>query len=125
MIFGSRLKTHGNHARSQTKSYCPDCASPDRPNRSHSAARPAVDEQTISAFQGVRSAVLVEAATASQALAAAEARDSVSYEMRVGMKPQLDLLDAEREATAAAVNEISAQSDRIVTAYRLLALLGR
>ena len=73
----------------------------------------------------MRSAVLVEAATASQALAAAEARDSVSYEMRVGMKPQLDLLDAEREATAAAVNEVSAQSDRIVAAYRLLALLGR
>jgi len=41
------------------------------------------------------------------------------------MKPQLDLLDAEREATAAAVNEAKAQSDRIVAAYRLLALLGR
>ncbi|HEY9090198.1 TolC family outer membrane protein [Parasphingorhabdus sp.] len=89
------------------------------------AARSAVDEQTISAFQGVRSAVLVEAAAASQAAAAAQARDSVRHEVRVGMKPQLDLLDAEREATAAAVNEVSAQSDRIVAAYRLLALLGR
>ena len=89
------------------------------------AARAAVDEQTISAFQGVRSAALVETAAGRQALAAAQARDSVRHEVRVGMKPQLDLLDAEREATAAAVNEAKAQSDRIVAAYRLLALFGR
>ncbi len=89
------------------------------------AARSAVDEQTISAFQGVRSAMLVETAAGQQALAAAQARDSVRHEVRVGMKPQLDLLDAEREATAAAVSETRAQGDRIVAAYRLLALLGR
>lgn len=88
------------------------------------AARSAVDEQTISAFQGVRSSTLVETAAAQQALAAAQARSSVSHEVRVGMKPQLDLLDAEREATAAAVNEAKARSDRIVAAYRLRALLG-
>ena len=88
------------------------------------AARLAVDEQTISAFQGVRSAALVEIAATRQARAAAQARDSVRHEVRVGMKPQLDLLDAEREATAAAANEARAQSDRIVAAYRLLALLG-
>ena len=89
------------------------------------AMRSALDEQVIGAFQGVRSAMLVETAAASQALAAAQARDSVRHEVRVGMKPQLDLLDAEREATAAAVAEARAQSDRIAAAYRLLALLGR
>lgn len=89
------------------------------------AARAAVDEQTISAFQGARSAVLVESASAQQADAAAQARDSVAQEVRVGMKPQLDLLDAEREATAAAVGHVRAQGDRIVAAYRLLAMLGR
>ncbi|MFT3976275.1 MAG: TolC family outer membrane protein [Sphingomonas bacterium] len=89
------------------------------------AARTAVDEQVIAAFQGVRSAALVEAAAARQALAAAQARDSIRHEVRVGMKPQLDLLDAEREATAAAVGEIRARADRIAAAYRLLALLGR
>lgn len=88
------------------------------------AARSAVDEQVIAAFQAVRSAALVEAAAARQALAAAEARDSVRHEVRVGMKPQLDLLDAEREATAAAVNEARAQGERIAAAYRLLALIG-
>ncbi|QKR99842.1 TolC family outer membrane protein [Sphingomonas sp. CL5.1] len=88
-------------------------------------ARAAVDEQTISAFQGVRSASLVETAATQQALAAAQARDSIRHEVRVGMRPQLDLLDAEREATAAAVNEAKAHSDRIVAAHRLLALIGR
>jgi outer membrane protein len=89
------------------------------------AARSAVDEQTISAFQGVRSAILVEVAARQQALAASQARDSIRHEVRVGMKSQLDLLDAEREATGAAVSEAKAQSERIVAAYRILALLGR
>lgn len=89
------------------------------------AGRSAIDEQTVSAFQAVRTAELVEIAAAQQAMAAAQARDSVRHEVRVGMKPQLDLLDAEREATAAAVNQTSAQSERVVAGYRLLALLGR
>jgi outer membrane protein len=88
------------------------------------AAKAAVDEQTISAFQGVKSAALVEAAARQQTLAASTARDSVRHEVRVGMKPQLDLLDAEREATAAAVGEVRAQSERILAAYRLIALIG-
>lgn len=88
------------------------------------AARAAIDEQTISAFEGARAAVLVEAAAGQQALAAAQARDSVRHEVRVGMKPPLDLLDAEREATAAAASKARAQSNRIVAAYQLLALTG-
>jgi outer membrane protein len=88
------------------------------------AMRAAVDEQAIAAFQGVRTAALVEAAAARQALAAGEALTSVRHEVRVGLKPQLHLLDAEREATAAAVNAARAQGDRILAAYRLLALLG-
>ena len=41
------------------------------------------------------------------------------------MKPQLDLLDAEREATSAEAGAARAGTDRIVAAYRLLSLLGR
>lgn len=89
------------------------------------AAHATLDEQIIDAFQGVRTAALVEAAATQQAQAATQARDSVRHEVRVGMKPQLDLLDAEREATTGAVTEAKAQSDRIVAAYRLLTLLGR
>lgn len=84
-----------------------------------------VQEQVISAFQDVRTAQLVEQAATDQATAAAQALDSVRQEVRVGMKPQLDLLDAERESIAAEAGAARAATDRIVAAYRLLSLLGR
>lgn len=89
------------------------------------AARSQIEEQVIAAFQAVHTAALVESAAAQQAQAAAQARESVAHEVRVGMKPQLDLLDAEREATSTAAGLVRAQTDRIVAAYRLLALTGR
>ncbi len=88
------------------------------------AARMGVEEQVISAFEGVRAATLVEQAAADQDKAAAAARDSVRHEVRVGMKPQLALLDAEREALAAAMAAAQARADRVVAAYRLNGLLG-
>jgi outer membrane protein len=89
------------------------------------AARLQIEEQVIAAFQDVRTAQLVEQAAGEQTAAAAKALDSVRQEVRVGMKPQLDLLDAEREATAAEAGAARASTDRIVAAYRLLSLLGR
>jgi outer membrane protein len=89
------------------------------------AMRSQVEEQVISAFQDVRTAQLVEQAASDQAAAAAQALDSVAQEVRVGMKPQLDLLDAERESIAAEAGAARAGTDRIVAAYRLLSLLGR
>ena len=89
------------------------------------AMRLQVEEQVIAAFQDVRTAQLIEQAAADQARAAAQARDSVRHEVRVGMKPQLDLLDAEREAIAAEAGAARAATDRIVAAYRVLALIGR
>lgn len=88
------------------------------------AMRSAVEEQATSAFHGVQATLLVEKAASEQALAARQARDNVRHEVRVGMKPQIDLLDAEREATEAAVNKARAASNRIVAAYQLQALLG-
>ena len=41
------------------------------------------------------------------------------------MKPQLDLLDAEREAIAATARAAQADAARIAIAYRLSAALGR
>lgn len=84
-----------------------------------------VEEQVISAFQDVRTAKLIEQAAGEQANAASEALTSVRHEVRVGMKPQLDLLDAERESIAAEAAAAQARADRIVAAYRLLSLLGR
>jgi outer membrane protein len=89
------------------------------------AARMQIQEQVISAFQDIRTAQLVEQAATDQATAAAQALDSVGQEVRVGMKPQLDLLDAERESIAAEAGAARAATDRIVAAYRLLGLLGR
>jgi outer membrane protein len=89
------------------------------------AMRMQVEEQVISAFQDVRTAQLVEQAATDQATAAAQALDSVAQEVRVGMKPQLNLLDAERESIAAEADAARARTDRIVAAYRLLSLMGR
>jgi outer membrane protein len=88
------------------------------------AAQDAVREHVIAAFSGVRTATLVETAAQDQESAAREALRSVREEVRVGMKPQLVLLDAEREAIAASAALETARTERIVSAYRLLALIG-
>lgn len=89
------------------------------------AARQAVEEQAITLFEGLRTAQLVAIAAADQARASEQARISVAHEVRVGMKPQLDLLDAEREAIAATARAAQADAARIAIAYRLSAALGR
>jgi outer membrane protein len=89
------------------------------------AVRLQIEEQVISAVQNVRTAQLVEQAAGEQANAAGEALTSVRHEVRVGMKPQLDLLDAERELIAAEAAAAQARADRVVSAYQLLGLLGR
>jgi outer membrane protein len=89
------------------------------------AVRLQIEEQVISVVQNVRTAQLIEQAAGEQANAASEALTSVRHEVRVGMKPQLDLLDAEREVIAAEAAALRARADRIVAAYQLLSLLGR
>ncbi|ATE63896.1 TolC family protein [Rhizorhabdus dicambivorans] len=89
------------------------------------AARMQIGEQIVSTFQEVRTMLLVEQAASDQARAAGEALESIRHEVRVGLKPQLDLLDAEREAIATQANRARARTDRAVAAYRLLSLLGR
>jgi outer membrane protein len=89
------------------------------------AARMHVGEQILSTFQEVRTMLLVEQAASDQAVATEEALESVRHEVRVGVKPQLDLLDAEREAISAQAALVRARTDRAVAAYRLLGLLGQ
>ena len=89
------------------------------------AARQAVEEQVITLFEGLRTARLVAIAAADQARASEQARISVAHEVRVGMKPQLDLLDAEREAALATARVAQADAARVTTAYQLSAALGR
>lgn len=87
-------------------------------------ARSEVEERVIAGFQAVRTAELVERAAAEQLAAVQETVVNVRHEVRVGMKPQLDLLNAQREALAAGVARIRASAERVAAAHRLLALLG-
>ena len=65
---------------------------------------------------------MVQAAS-DQSVASARALDSVRNEVRVGQKPTVDLLDAEREALAAQSALVVARGQHVVDAYRLNALL--
>lgn len=88
-------------------------------------ARAAAEEGVIDAWQARRTADEVARAAADQAAAANSALDSIRNEVRVGQKPTLDLLDAEREALAARISALQASGARVVAGYRLSAVLGR
>ena len=87
------------------------------------AARAQVRDAVVDAWQDVRTAQAVREAAADESTAALNALDSVRNEVRVGQKPTLDLLDAQREALAAQSALIVAEGELVVDAYRLNALL--
>lgn len=66
----------------------------------------------------------VEAAQA-QVNAAQIALDGVREEFRVGQRTTLDVLNAQAELVNARTNVITAQRDRVVSSYSLLAAIGR
>lgn len=80
-------------------------------------------EAVIGAWGDVATASAVVLAATDQTQAATGALDSVRNEVRVGQKPVLDLLDAEREALAAQSALIAARGAVTVSTYRLIALL--
>ncbi len=86
-------------------------------------ARAQVREAVIGAWEDVQtSRALVEAAS-DQVTATTGALESVGHEVRVGQKPTLDLLDAEREALAARSALVAARGGAVVAGYRLNSLL--
>ena len=87
------------------------------------AARAQVREAVIGAWQDVQTARAVVQAAADQSKASASALDSVRNEVRVGRKPTVDLLDAERDALAAQDALVIARGEQVIAAYRLNALL--
>ena len=87
-------------------------------------ARAASEEATIDAWQARQTADQGAAAADDQAKAAEGALDSVRNEVRVGARPTLDLLDAERDALAAHIGQRLAEGARVVAAYRLMAAIG-
>jgi outer membrane protein len=88
------------------------------------AASASVKEAVIEAWEDVEVSCALVKAAADQTTAASSALDSVRNEVRVGQKPTLDLLDAEREALAAETALISARGQAVAAAYRLDALLA-
>ena len=86
-------------------------------------ARAQVREAVIGAWQDVKTARAVVQAASDQSAASASALESVRNEVRVGQKPTVDLLDAEREALAARDALVIARGEQVVGAYRLNALL--
>jgi outer membrane protein len=86
-------------------------------------ARAQVREAVIGAWEDVQTSLALVDAAADQATAAASALDSVRNEVRVGQKPALDLLDAEREALSAQSAVVAARGGGVVASYRLNALL--
>lgn len=87
------------------------------------SARTQVREAVIGAWGDVVTARAVQRAATDQARAATSALDSVRHEVRVGQKPLLDLLDAEREALAAQNAMVAARGEATISTYRLNALL--
>lgn len=82
-----------------------------------------VREAVIGAWQDVQTARVVAQAAADQSTASSSALESVRNEVRVGQKPTLDLLDAERDALASQDALVIARGQQVVDAYRLNALL--
>ena len=87
-------------------------------------AHDAIDSAVISAWTGLAAAHRMVAASAARTSATAEALRSTQLEAKVGAKPTLAVLDAEREAMAAEAAEIEAQGQRLIAAWQLNALTG-
>lgn len=87
------------------------------------ATRARVREAVVGAWEDVVTSRALVQAAAEQARASGSALESVRHEVRVGQKPTLDLLDAEREALAAQSSLVAARGGVVVAAYRLNALL--
>jgi len=84
----------------------------------------AVEGMVIDAWQGLQTASRMAEATRLRASAADEALRSTQLEAKVGQKPTLAVLDAEREALEAEASRIESEGMRLVAAYRLNALTG-
>lgn len=84
----------------------------------------AAEQEAISAWQGLQTAIAQSQSFEEQVKAAELALEGVRQEQEVGARTILDVLDAEQEALNARVSLVSSQTDRVVAQYRLLAAGG-
>lgn len=83
-----------------------------------------IESQARQSFAAVSSSQAVLVAAQARSAATQEALRGTRLEVSVGAKPQLALLDAEREAIAADTARIAAEGQLLVAAYTLLAVTG-
>jgi TolC family type I secretion outer membrane protein len=84
----------------------------------------AAEQEAITAWQGLQTAMAQSQSFEEQVKAAELALEGVRSEQEVGARTILDVLDAEQEALNARVSLVSAQTDHVVAQYRLLAAGG-
>jgi outer membrane protein len=87
-------------------------------------ARRTVEAEAIAAFEQLGAARRMAEAASRREAAATEALRSTRLEVKTGMKPQLALLDAEREALDAAVARARAEGGLLVAGWQMKALTG-
>ncbi len=88
-------------------------------------ARDAVRQQVVQAWGQLQSAKANIEATKAQVQASEIALNGVREEARVGQRTTLDVLNAQQELVNARVAMVTAQRDRVVASYTLLAAVGR
>jgi outer membrane protein len=88
-------------------------------------ARDAVRQQVVQAWGQLESAKANIDATKAQVQASEIALNGVREEARVGQRTTLDVLNAQQELVNARVAMVTAQRDRVVASYILLAAVGR
>lgn len=88
------------------------------------AARADLKTAVIGAWSDLQASRLAAIAARDQARAAQSAVDSLREEVRVGQRPLLDLLDAQRDQLGATARALAAEGDVTVAARRLATLTG-
>ena len=88
-------------------------------------ARDAVRQTVVQSWGQLEAAKSNIDATQAQVQAAEIALDGVRQEARVGQRTTLDVLNAQQELVNARVSLVTAQRDRVVASYTLLAATGR
>jgi outer membrane protein len=87
--------------------------------------REQVQQQTVQSWGQLEAAKAQIQATQAQVQAAEIALNGVREEARVGQRTTLDVLNAQQELVNARVAMVTAQRDRVVASYTLLAAVGR
>ncbi|MEJ2434516.1 MAG: TolC family protein, partial [Pseudolabrys sp.] len=88
-------------------------------------ARVSVRQTVVQSWGQLEAAKANIDATEAQVQAAEIALDGVRQEARVGQRTTLDVLNAQQELVNARVSLVTAQRDRVVASYTLLAAVGR